>query len=67
MSGLEGQIYGSETTAGGHENSVASNQLDGLQWGKSGLEMDEERKQQVLFSFSRTHFRRFHIDDDAEQ
>ena len=48
MPGVEGQIYGSETTAGGHENAVASNQLDGLQWGKSGLEMDEERKQQVV-------------------
>ena len=31
-----------------HEETVQSRpELDGLQWGKSGLEMDEERKKQV--------------------
>ena len=29
------------------ENVKTSEELEGLQWGKSGLEMDEERKKQV--------------------
>ena len=30
------------------ENVKTPGELEGLQWGKSGLEMDEERKKQVL-------------------
>ena len=48
MPGANGQNYGSEQPDAGKEGTVAANQLDGLQWGKSGLEMDEERKQQVF-------------------
>ena len=49
MPGANGQNYGSEQPDAGKEGTVAANQLDGLQWGKSGLEMDEERKQQVFY------------------
>ena len=51
MPAANGQNYGSELPVTGKEETVAANQLDGLQWGKSGLEMDEERKQQVWYSF----------------
>ena len=47
MPGIGSQNYGSEPPVASHDKPVATNHLDGLQWGKSGLEMDEERKQQV--------------------
>ena len=37
----------SEQPGTGSEDASATPHLEGLQWGKSGLEMDEERKQQV--------------------
>ena len=37
----------SEPPGTGSEDASGTNHLEGLQWGKSGLEMDEERKQQV--------------------
>ena len=47
MPGIGSQNYGSEPPVASHDKPVTANHLDGLQWGKSGLEMDEERKQQV--------------------
>ena len=51
MPGIGSQNYGSEPPVASHDEPVATNHLDGLQWGKSGLEMDEERKQQVFQLF----------------
>ena len=51
MPGIGSQNYGSEPSIASQDEPVATNHLDGLQWGKSGLEMDEERKQQVLALF----------------
>ena len=48
MPGIGSQNHGSEPPVESHDEPVATNHLDGLQWGKSGLEMDEERKQQVF-------------------
>ena len=48
MPGIGSQNHGSEPPVAGHDEPVPTNHLDGLQWGKSGLEMDEERKQQVV-------------------
>ena len=51
MQGIGSQNYGAEPPVESHDEPGATNHLDGLQWGKSGLEMDEERKQQVLLLF----------------
>ena len=51
MPGIGSQNYGSKPSIASQDEPVATNHLDGLQWGKSGLEMDEERKQQVLALF----------------
>ena len=48
MPGIGSQNHGSEPPVAGRDEPVPTNHLDGLQWGKSGLEMDEERKQQVV-------------------
>ena len=36
-----------QPTGAGKVDSQEKGDLEGLQWGKSGLEMDEERKKQV--------------------
>ncbi len=46
MLGAKTQHHVSQPTENVHETG----QLEGLQWGKSGSEMDEERKKQVRYS-----------------
>ena len=60
MPGIGSQNYGSEPPVAGHDEPVATNHLDGLQWGKSGLEMDEERKKQVVSSIDPYYYDRIH-------